>query len=300
MSTKFMSYVAESLRPKTLARLCLLGVDIVGVPVLLLYGLPENKVLVVLGWYGLRMALSGLSYLESDIDKPLTKASDASKAEAERASHSAPLKIALVDATPIETVPTELPASKSNANEEAVADITQDTPPTDQREPMTHEAAQIEFPRTEGELTDDAVEGVSARTTRSISLSSSDSGTTWSECQTPPQTVIELPAESDHAHESLETPRPDGVQWFSKLQDEMLAGTDTPKSTGSSDQESAGRVIDAQANVSGKSSPGARPRRPPTRKSSSKYGSCPLVPKRSNPSLQVSSITFDKPQTFAA
>ena len=122
----------------------------------------------------------------------------------------------------------------------------------------------------------------------------------WSECQTPPQTVIEHPAESDYTHESLETPRPDGVQWFSKLQDEMLAGMESPKSMESSDQEGASHAIDAQAKTSGKSTPGMRPRRPLTRKSSSKYGSCPLVPKRSNPSLQVSSITFDKPETFAA
>lgn len=122
----------------------------------------------------------------------------------------------------------------------------------------------------------------------------------WSECQTPPQTVIELPAEADYAYESLVTPRPDGVQWFGKLQDEMLAGTDTPKSIGSDHQETAGRVNDPQVNTSGKSTPGARPRRPTARKSSSKYGSCPLVPKRSNPSLQVSEVTFDKPETFAA
>lgn len=112
--------------------------------------------------------------------------------------------------------------------------------------------------------------------------------------------MIELPAESDYTDESLVTPRPDGVQWFSKLQDEMLAGTDTLKSISSGEQESAGRVPDAQANISRNSSPGARARRTPTRKSSSKYGSCPLVPKRSNPSLQVSAVTYDKPQVYTA
>ncbi|KAG8729665.1 hypothetical protein FRC12_020815 [Ceratobasidium sp. 428] len=72
MMENFTSYVARSFIPKTFGRLCVMGVDLVGVPVLLLYGLPENRILLVAGWFGLRIALTGIGYLESRGNKAPT------------------------------------------------------------------------------------------------------------------------------------------------------------------------------------------------------------------------------------
>ena len=93
-------------------------------------------------------------------------------------------------------------------------------------------------------------------------MSSVDSdGTTWSECQTPAQMTVELPVVE--FSEEMETPRPDEERWFGAAQDEVLA----------------------------KPEPEPERKTPPLRRKRSKYGSCPLVLRKSTASLYVSAVT---------
>lgn len=61
-------------------------------------------------------------------------------------SQSAPLKIALVEAIPIESLPAESPVNKNDVGAEVAEDIIQDTPPADQNEQTVAETTQIQFP----------------------------------------------------------------------------------------------------------------------------------------------------------
>ncbi|KAG8719555.1 hypothetical protein FRC08_002553 [Ceratobasidium sp. 394] len=273
----FTSYVVRSFVPKTFGRLCVLGIDLVGVPVLLLYGLPENKFMLVAGWFGLRIALTGIRYLESRGDKVLTldmKVPE-SKAGLLIESVASSLTTSDVTVTPLNCGGLEVSVcSQSPIQDESICEEDQ----------HSEQITGVEFPRTETEPEEIPLD-VNARTARTISLSSTDSNTTCdSECLiTPPQTTIELPAESDGMDDSAPTPRPDGVQRFSVFQDEPPEIADLSDSWGTRAQ-----FLDPEAGRAETSSL----RRPPTRKKSTKYGSCPLlVPKRSNPSLHLSEVT---------
>ncbi|KAG8736132.1 hypothetical protein FRC10_009664 [Ceratobasidium sp. 414] len=267
----FTSYVVRSFVPKTFGRLCVLGVDLVGVPVLLLYGLPEIR------------------YLESRGDKVPTSNMRVFELKVESPADSVAPSLAVTEGTVSPLTCEDLEdlegpvRCQSPAQDESICEEAQ----------LSEQITGVEFPRTEIGL-EEIPADVNTRTARTISLSSTDSNTTCdSEClTTPPQIMVELPAESDNMDESAPTPRPDGVQRFSVFQDERPEIVDLSDSWANRSQ-----FLDADAGPTEISSP----RRPPTRKKSTKYGSCPLlVPKRSNPSLHLSEVTYDKPVVFTA
>ncbi|KAH7330646.1 hypothetical protein B0J17DRAFT_678961 [Rhizoctonia solani] len=249
----FRSYLSQSFVPGKLSRLCILGVDIVGIPVVLVVGLPQSKALAVAGWFGLRVALTGLCYLEYRWNL----ATRASKVETKTEKEAPQLPVT----EPMSSVPNlELPVT--------VAEIPE--PKFGICEKAPAESDRVEFPRmdpdppADAETENDAENG--GRVLRKISMSSVDSdGTMWSECQTPAQTSVELPIElGEEAMEmEMETPRPGEERWFSAAQDEVLV----------------------------KSEPEPERKCPPLRRKRSKYGACPLVLRKSSASLYVSAVT---------
>ncbi|CAE6433505.1 unnamed protein product [Rhizoctonia solani] len=199
----FTSYLSQSLIPGKFSRLCILGVDLVGIPVVLVVGFPQSKALAVAGWFGLRVALTGLCYLEYRWDL----ATRSSKLETKREKEAPQLPV---------TEP-ELPVTVAERPEPEL--VICEKAPT--------ESDRVEFPRmdpdppADAETENDAESG--GRVLRKISMSSVDSdGTMWSECQTPAQTSVELPIELSEGAMEMETPRPGEEQWFSAAQDEVL------------------------------------------------------------------------------
>ncbi|KAG8739962.1 hypothetical protein FRC12_016154 [Ceratobasidium sp. 428] len=290
----FTSYVVRSFIPKTFGRLCVMGVDLVGVPVLLLYGLPENKILLVAGWFGLRIALTGIGYLESRGNKAPTL--NIRVLHSQDVSSSA-IDLAASNASSSKETVTSLNCEDLKVSADSLAPIENDYVHVegDALEPI----AGVEFPRTEKEPEAIATD-VNTRTARTVSMSSTDSNVSsgsnatssdWEPLTTPPQALVELPAESDDMDESdLVTPKPDGVS-FSVYQEDSPDLCDSLMSRG--------QFLDLDAAPVETSSPPRR--RAPTRKKSTKYGSCPLlIPKRSNPSLQLSEVKYDKPAEFTA
>ncbi|KAG8714812.1 hypothetical protein FRC11_007043 [Ceratobasidium sp. 423] len=254
----FMSYLSRSFVPGKFSRLCILGVDIVGIPVVLVVGLPQSKALAVAGWFGLRVALTGLCYLEYRWDLA-TRSSKPESGEEKQA-------IQLPVAEP------ELPVP-SPALLDTVAELPDHPEPPklvicDEKAPI--ESDRVEFPRmdpdpaADPETESDAENG--GRSIRKISMSSVDSdGTMWSECQTPGQTCVELPVELNEEPMETETPRPGEERWFSAAQDEVLAKSEPE--------------------------PEPEPKCPPLRRKRSKYGACPLVLRKPSASLYVSPVT---------
>ncbi|QRV76922.1 hypothetical protein RhiJN_19768 [Ceratobasidium sp. AG-Ba] len=274
----FTSYVVRSFVPRSFGRLCVLGVDLVGVPVLLLYGLPQNRVMLVAGWIGLRVALTGIRYLESRGDRDKVLEENVRVLDAKDACGAFSEEPATAPQGQQISIRAEMPVETESAVQAPVQVEVEDAK-------IIEEAAGIVFPRVENEPEEISTEGTT-RMGRTVSMTSTDSNATLESeyLATPPQTTVELPIESDYDEDSLPTPRPDQIQRFSAYHDESHVWS--PRDTDTSS--------------SGPSSPDSR--RPPLRKKSSKYGSCPrlLVPKRSNPSLQLSQVTYDRPEAFTS
>jgi hypothetical protein len=143
-----------------------------------------------------------------------------------------------------------------------------------------------------------AGENGGSRSSRTISLSSVDSEMSlWSECQTPAQRTVELPIELEYNEESLETPRPDGARWFSACQGQ-IQGTDTPKSIISQGLDLGGFFEDQVSHSENSVVSGQK--RPQLRRKRSKYGGCPLAPKKTSASLHLSQVTYEKPEAFSS
>ncbi|CAE6499008.1 unnamed protein product [Rhizoctonia solani] len=259
----FMSYLSQSFVPGKFSRLCILGVDIVGIPVVLVVGLPQTKALAVAGWFGLRLALTGLCYLEYRWDL-------ATRRKVKTGEEKQAIQLPVAEC--------ELPVTTPESRD-TVATLPEHLEPPkpiirDAKAPIESglESDRVEFPRmdpglpadpeTENEAENDAENG--GRSIRKISMSSVDSdGTMWSECLTPAQTCVELPVELNEEPMEVETPRPGEERWFSAAQDEVLA----------------------------KPEPEPERKNPPLRRKRSKYGSCPLVLRKSTASLYVSPVT---------
>ncbi|KAF8741262.1 Xylosidase arabinosidase, partial [Rhizoctonia solani] len=268
--THFMSYLFQSFVPGKLSRLCILGVDVVGIPVVLVVGVPQvrtsfvrksemteemtlwekSKALAVAGWFGLRIALSGLCYLEYRWDMARARVSFENNEEKE-----------VTCQLPI--MGSELPATNSNL--ELATPVVDSEPPKimvhEEQAPST-ESDRVEFPRMDA----DSIEGDhenGGRVIRKISMSSVDSdGTVWSECQTPAQTSVELPVELSEEPIESETSRPGEDEWFGTVQEQV---------------------------VKPKPEPGSKS--PLLRRKRSKYGACPLILRKSSASLYVSPVT---------
>ncbi|KAL5640621.1 hypothetical protein ACGC1H_001186 [Rhizoctonia solani] len=250
----FMSYLSQSFVPGKFSRLCILGVDIVGIPVVLVVGLPQSKALAVAGWFGLRVALTGLCYLEYRWDLATRRL----KLETREEKVAARLSVA----DPELLVPTpQLPVTVGeHAHPEMPTLAIYD-------ENLSVESDRVEFPRMDPDLTADAEAESDAenggRTMRKISLRSVDSDETmWSECETPAQMTVELPVELSEEAMDIETPKSSEEGWFSAVQDEVLV----------------------------KSDPEPERKISPPRRKRSKYGACPLVMRKSTASLYVSPV----------
>ncbi|KAJ1310730.1 hypothetical protein OPQ81_009252 [Rhizoctonia solani] len=251
----FMSYLSQSFVPGKFSRLCILGVDIVGVPVVLVVGLPQTKALAVAGWFGLRVALTGLCYLEYRWNLATRRSKLETRNEKDAAR------------SPVTDANTRLPVTVAQLPEHSESPklgiCDEDT---------SNEPNQVQFPRMDLDLTanpeaENELEN-GGRTMRKISMSSVDSdGTMWSECQTPAQMSVELPVELSEEPMETETPRPGEERWFRAAQDEGLTKSATE--------------------------PEPEPERKsqPLRRKRSKYGGCPLVLRKSTASLYVSPVT---------
>ncbi|KEP51849.1 putative transmembrane protein [Rhizoctonia solani 123E] len=246
----FMSYLSQSFIPGKFSRLCILGVDIVGIPVVLVVGLPQSKALAVAGWFGLRVALTGLCYLEYRWDLATRRL----KLETREEKVAARLSVAdpeLLAPTP------ELPVTVAEPTL-AIYD-----------EKVSVECDRVEFPRMDRDLAADPeaeseVEN-GGRTMRKISLRSVDSDETmWSECETPAQMTVELPVELSGEGMDIDTPKSSEEGWFSAVQDEVL--------------------------VKSEPEPEPERKISPPRRKRSKYGACPLVMRKSTASLYVSPV----------
>ncbi|CUA71361.1 hypothetical protein RSOLAG22IIIB_04576 [Rhizoctonia solani] len=195
----FMSYLSQSFVPCKFSRLCILGVDIVGIPVVLVVGLPQSKALAVAGWFGLRVALTGLCYLEYRWDLA-TRSSQVENTEEKVAAQ-----------LPAASPPPELPVT-----------IPEPAAMHDEKAPIDHESGLIEFPCMDRDLAADADREVEngGRTERKISLRSVDSDDTiWSECETPAQMTVELPV-VELTEEPVDAEVPE--RWVGAVQEEVL------------------------------------------------------------------------------
>ncbi|CAE7077432.1 unnamed protein product [Rhizoctonia solani] len=204
----FTAYLSQTFVPGKFSRLCILGVDIIGIPVVLVVGLPGSKALAVAGWFGLRVALTGLCYLEYRWDMATRRPRPGAREEKEK---------------------TQLPVEKPKVpapNLELPVTVAEPQPVVCHENACT-EPGRVEFPRVDPDLVADPEESDpenGGRTMRKISISSVDSSeTTWSECETPAQMTVELPVELSEAPTGMETPSSGEEQWFSATQDEVLA-----------------------------------------------------------------------------
>ncbi|KAG9107683.1 hypothetical protein FRC07_008590 [Ceratobasidium sp. 392] len=275
------------------------NVDLVGVPVVLLYGLPQNKILLVTGWLGLRVALTGIRYLES---RGTTKLPTSIVTILQ--SKPEPVSDPVVSSAILSEVEPAVPLSPEDL------EVSTCSPAPTQAESiqeLSESIVVVEFPRimAEPDLEETAAADVNTRVCRTVSMSSTSSNTTVesnasldsnmtleSEClTTPPQALVELPVESDNSDESQLTPKPD-TPGFNIYPD------DSPNEMVNS-YMSRGQILDPDAGPVETSSP---KRRSLTRKKSTKLSSSfPLLaPKRSKPSLQLSDVKYDKPAKFTA
>ncbi|CAE6464423.1 unnamed protein product [Rhizoctonia solani] len=206
--TRFMSYLFQSFVPGKLSRLCILGVDIVGIPVVLVVGVPQSKALAVAGWFGLRIALTGLCYLEYRWDMARARVSFETGKEKE-----ATCQLPVMDS--------ESPAV--NSLPELSTPIIESEPSKivvhDEKAPI--ESGRVEFPCMGPDSMESDHEN-GGRVVRTISMSSVHSdGTVWSECQTPAQTTVELPVEL--SEEPVESEAPSSREgWFSAAQEHVI------------------------------------------------------------------------------
>ncbi|CAE6459478.1 unnamed protein product [Rhizoctonia solani] len=167
-----------------------------------------SKALAVAGWFGLRIALSGLCYLEYRWD--MARARIAFEAEEKK------------EATcQLPAVSSELPAPRPTPNvEPSTPSMDSESMVHDEKAP--NESDRVEFPRMDPDSTENDLEN-RARVVRTVSMSSVDSDdTVWSECQTPAQTSVELPVELAEEPVEGETPKCQEDGWFGTAQEQVV------------------------------------------------------------------------------